>query len=175
MTGWVSAVRPMKASCRATLAKSAGTTRPASCCSLLDSSALGRRPDAEAVFRAAGRHMATESYRTIGVVARRMMRLLPAFMARPLALSHSRRIARRYLRGRISRVGAQVYLEVERSVTLDTAPRSVGCTYYEASLKELLRLLVNSVGAVEHVGCATRGEGTCAWRAEWKPTFAQQE
>ena len=136
---------------------------------------LGRRPDAEAVFRAAGRHMATESYRTIGVVARRMMRFLPAFMARPLALSHSRRIARRYLRGRISRVGAQVYLEVERSVTLDTAPRSVGCTYYEASLKELLRLLVNSVGAVEHVRCATRGEGTCAWRAEWKPTSAQQE
>lgn len=136
---------------------------------------LGRRPDAEAVFRAAGRHLATESYRTIGAVARRMMRILPSFLARPLALSHSRRIARRYLQGRISRVGAHVYLEVAKSVTLDTAPRSVGCTYYEASLKELLRLLVSSVGAVEHVRCATRGEGTCSWRAEWKPTSAQQE
>src|SRR5512139_4033210 len=39
---------------------------------------LGRRPDAEAVFRAAGRHLATESYRTIGAVARRMMRILPS-------------------------------------------------------------------------------------------------
>jgi len=136
---------------------------------------LGRRPDAEAVFRVAGRHLAGESYRTIGVVARRSMRLLPSFVARPMALSHSRRIARRYLNGRISRVGSHVYLEVDRSVTQDSAPRSVGCTYYEASLKELLRLLVNSVGAVEHVRCATRGEGACAWRAEWKPTATAQE
>lgn len=136
---------------------------------------LGRRPDAEAVFRAAGRHLAGEAYRTIGGTARRLMRLLPSFLARPVALSHSRRIARRYLNGNISRVGSHVYLEVEHSVTQGTAPRSVGCTYYEASLKELLRLLVNSIGAVEHVRCATRSEGTCAWRAEWKPTSAVQE
>ncbi|HEX4933479.1 MAG TPA: hypothetical protein VFV33_09885 [Gemmatimonadaceae bacterium] len=136
---------------------------------------LGRRPDAEAVFRVAGRHLATESYRTIGGVSRALMRILPNFLARPLALSHSRRLARRYLQGRISRVGAHVYLEVDRSVTLDTAPRSVGCTYYEAGLKELLRLLVNSVGAVDHVRCSSRGEGGCAWRAEWKPTTASPE
>lgn len=136
---------------------------------------LGRRPDAEAVFRAAGRHLAGEAYRTtIGGVARNMMHILPAFLARPVALRHARRISRRYLNGRVSRVGAHVYLEVAHSITQDTAPRSVGCTYYEASLKEMLRLLVNSVGAVEHVRCATRGEGTCAWRAEWKPTAAQE-
>lgn len=136
---------------------------------------LGRRPDAEAVFRAAGRHLAVEAYRTIGAIPRFMMRLLPNFVARPLALSHSRKIARRYLNGRISRVGSHVYLEVERSVTQGTAPRSVGCTYYEAGLKELLRLLVNSVGAVEHVRCTTRGEGTCAWRAEWRPASSTQD
>lgn len=136
---------------------------------------LGRRPDAEAVFRAAGRHLAVEAYRTIGGVPRRLMRLLPGFVARPLALRHSRRIARRYLNGRISRVGAHVYLEVERSVTQGTAPRSVGCTYYEAGLKELLRLLVNSAGAVEHVRCRSRGEGACAWRAEWRPASTSTE
>lgn len=137
---------------------------------------LGRRPDAEAVFRAAGRHLAGEAYRTtIGTFARRLMRLLPSFVARPIALRHTRRIARRYLHGRISRVGAHVYLEVPASVTLGTAPRSVGCTYYESSLKELLRLLVSNVGAVEHVRCATRGEGACAWRAEWKPAPGLQE
>ena len=136
---------------------------------------LGRRPDAEAVFRVAGRHLAEESYRTIGMLPRAMLRILPSFVARPMALGHSRRIARRYLNASISRVGTHVYLEVERSVTQDSAPRSVGCAYYEASLKELLRLLVNSVGAVEHVRCATRGEGACAWRAEWKPTSGAQE
>ena len=29
-------------------------------------------------------------------------------------------------------------------------------------------LMVNGVGSVEHVRCATRGEGVCAWRAEWR-------
>lgn len=130
---------------------------------------LGRRPDAEAVFRAAGRRLAGEAYQTVGGPARRMMLVLPSLLARPIALGSARRIARRYFNGRISRVGSHVYLEVESSVTAGTAPRSIGCTYYEAGLKELLRLLVNNVGAIEHVRCVTRNEGSCAWRAEWRP------
>jgi hypothetical protein len=135
---------------------------------------LGRRPDAEAVFRAAGRHLAGESYRTINGVTRRVMLLLPSLLARPIALGSTRRLARRYLNGRISRVGAMVYLEVPHPVTLEAASRSTGCTYYEAGLKELLRLMVNSGGAVEHVRCAARGEGSCQWRAEWKPNTSNE-
>lgn len=131
---------------------------------------LGRRPDAEAVFRAAGRHLAGEAYRTINAVKRRVMLILPSFMARPLALRTTRRLARRYFNGNISRIGAMVYLDVAQSVSQDAAQRSIGCTYYEAGLKELLRLMVNSGGAVEHVRCASRAEGACQWRAEWKPT-----
>ncbi len=130
---------------------------------------LGRRPDAEAVFRAAGRHLAAESYRTLGGISRRLMLLLPTLLSRPIALRKIRRLCARYLDGRISRVGANVLLEVPASVTTDAAARSIGCTYYEAALKELLRLTVNSGGAVDHVRCAGRGEGTCQWRAEWKP------
>jgi predicted hydrocarbon binding protein len=130
---------------------------------------LGRRPDAEAVFRAAGRYLAKEAYQTLSPVTRRMMLMIPSFAARPIALRHTRRLSRRYLNGKVSRVGTSVYLEVPQSVTLDSAPRSIGCAYYESGLKELLRLMVNSVGAVEHVRCSTRGEGTCAWRAEWRP------
>lgn len=136
---------------------------------------LGRRSDAEAVFRAAGRYLACEAYQTLGGFARRTMLVLPSLLARPIALRHTRRLARRYFNGRISRVGSHVYLEVRESVTLDTAPRSVGCTYYEAGLKEFLRLLVNSVGAVEHVRCASRQEGTCSWRAEWRPISDTRE
>src|ERR1043166_8710469 len=47
---------------------------------------IGRRPDAEAVFRAAGRYMAAESYRTISPVTRKLMRLLPSAMGRALAV-----------------------------------------------------------------------------------------
>lgn len=130
---------------------------------------LGRRPDAEAVFRAAGRHVAGEAYRTLGAISRGLMLALPSLLARPIALRKMRRLAHRYLNGSISRVGATIYLEVTQSVTEGCAPRSVGCAYYEAALKELLRLMANSIGSVEHSRCTTRAEGTCQWRAEWKP------
>ena len=129
---------------------------------------LGRRPDAEAVFREAGRHVARESYLTISPVRRRLMELLPSLLARPIALRQMTRIAERYLNGRVTRMGSFVLLAVSESVTLDSAPRATGCTYYESAFRELLRLLINGAGAIEHVRCGARGEGGCEWRAEWK-------
>lgn len=130
---------------------------------------IGRRPDAEAVFREAGRILARQSYATISPMTRRLMRNLPALLSRPIALRHARRITRRYTLGAIRRVGSTIHLEVRDSVTLDAAPRMIGCTYYESALRELLQLLVGGVGAVEHVRCASRAEGSCEWRAEWRP------
>jgi predicted hydrocarbon binding protein len=130
---------------------------------------IGRRPDAEAVFRSAGRHLAKEAYLTLSATVRRTILVLPSLLARPLALRHARRIAARYFDGTIRRVGNYLMLEVPESVTIDTAPRAAGCTYYEAGLRELLRLLVGGGATVEHVRCASRGEGQCEWRAEWRP------
>lgn len=130
---------------------------------------IGRRPDAEAVFRAAGRILAHEAYQGISPMSRRVMLTLPSLLARPVALRHARRIAERYFDGTVSRVGASVLLDVPESVTIDSAPRAIGCAYYEAGLAELLRLLVNGGGGVEHVRCVSRGEGSCSWRAEWRP------
>lgn len=129
---------------------------------------IGRRPDAEAVFRAAGRFMGRESYLTISAVMRKLMRLLPSAMARPLAYRRARKIASRYLNGNVRRVGSFLLLEVPRSIMVGTAPGAIGCAYYEASFRELLLLLIGSIGAVEHVRCAGRGEGTCEWRADWR-------
>jgi predicted hydrocarbon binding protein len=129
---------------------------------------IGRRPDAEAVFRAAGRYLAREAYKTINRFTRRMLRLLPSVVARPLALRRTRALARRYANGTVRRVGGYVLLDVPRSVTLNTAPGSIGCAYYEAMLRELLGLLVGGVGSVDHVHCAGRSEGTCEWRADWR-------
>jgi predicted hydrocarbon binding protein len=129
---------------------------------------IGRRPDAEAVFRAAGRFMARQSYRTVSPVTRKMMRLLPSALARPLAFRHARKIALRYLNGNMRRVGSFLLIDVPRSITLGTAPGEIGCMYYEASLRELLALLIGSIGVVEHVRCVGRGEGACEWRADWR-------
>ena len=129
---------------------------------------IGRRPDAEAVFRSAGRYMARQSYHTISPVTRKMMRLFPSAMARPLAFRHAQKIAARYLGGNVRRVGSFLLFDVPRSITLGTAPGAIGCTYYEASLRELLLLLIGSIGAVDHVRCSGRGEGGCEWRADWR-------
>lgn len=129
---------------------------------------IGRRPDAEAVFRAAGRYLARESYQTINPLTRSLIRMLPSIVARPIALRRARQIAQRYTNGTVRRVGGYVLLDVPRSVTLNTAPGSIGCAYYEAMLRELLALLIGGVGSVDHVRCAGRGEGSCEWRADWK-------
>lgn len=128
---------------------------------------LGRRPDAEAVFRSAGRFLAREAYLTISPMRRRMMLAVPALVARPMALSQARKLVARYLNGSLSRSGSFVVLEVDDPVTLDSAPRGAGCAFYEATLKELLRLLIGHGGQVEHVRCASRDEGRCEWKAEW--------
>ncbi len=129
---------------------------------------IGRRPDAEEVFRAAGQYMARQSYRTLSPVTRKMMRLMPSAMARPLAFRRAKKIAARYLNGNVRKVGSFLMFDVPRSITLGTAPGSLGCTYYESSLRELVLLLIGSIGAVEHVRCAGRGEGSCEWRADWR-------
>ncbi|HVT40900.1 MAG TPA: hypothetical protein VHE78_17805 [Gemmatimonadaceae bacterium] len=130
---------------------------------------IGRRPDAEEVYREAGRILARQAYQTISPFTRRMMLTLPSLLSRPIALRHTRRLTRRYVAGVVRRVGSAVLLEVRDSVTVDAAPRLAGCAYYESALRELLLLLVGGVGAVDHVRCASRGEGTCEWRAEWRP------
>jgi len=130
---------------------------------------IGRRPDAEAVFREAGRYFARRVYNNISPVTRRLMRSLPALLTRPLALGQVRRVARRYMQGAARRSGGSVMLEVGESVTRDAAPKLAGCAYYESALRELIQLMVGGVGAVDHVRCVSRSEGSCEWRAEWRP------
>jgi hypothetical protein len=131
---------------------------------------IGRRPDAERVFRSAGRLIAAEAYGTISAVTRTTVRTLPGFLGRPMALRQMRRLSLRFLNGTVVRTGASVQLVVPVSVTVEAASGSAGCAFYGEALKEMMRLLVGSDGAVEHVRCACRGEGRCEWRADWKRT-----
>lgn len=129
---------------------------------------IGRRPDAESVFRGAGKRLAAQMYEAVPSFRRGMVRFLPAFVSRPLALAAARRVGKRYLNGSISRVGGYVMLAVSESATANTGPKGVGCTFYESSFGELMMLLVEGGGAIEHVRCSERNEGSCEWRAEWR-------
>jgi hypothetical protein len=128
---------------------------------------IDRRPDAEIVYREAGRFLAAHAYQAIGATARRSVRSLPRFVARPLAARQARRIARRYLGGRVERAGTSLVLEVPRPLTVDGGSDGAGCAFYAAGFAELLRLLVGQTEVVEHERCSVRGDGRCRWRVEW--------
>ncbi len=126
---------------------------------------IDRRPDAEEVFRAAGRLLAGRVYDGMPAATRRVVRALPGLLSRPLALRQVRRVARRYFAGSVARSGAAIVLDVPAPVTTQTG--AAGCAYYEAGFRELLHLLLGGESSVEHVRCARRDEGRCQWRAEW--------
>jgi hypothetical protein len=135
---------------------------------------IGRRPDAESIFVRAGIIVANRMYQLISGTARQIIHLLPGFLARPLAFRQVKRAGERYLGASVRRVGASIVLGIKDSVTFETGPKGVGCLYYESALREMLKLLVNGGGMIDHVHCREKGEDICEWRAEWRAVKGSQ-
>jgi len=133
---------------------------------------IGRRPDAAQLYLSAGQILAKEAFESISAAKRKTIRTLPNF-GRPLALRELRKIATTYFRGTLSWSGGSVRLAVPVSVTVNSAPNSLGCTYYASALSELLKLLIDGEGPVEHERCLQRGDDVCEWRAEWRSSKAR--
>src|ERR1700687_2775579 len=129
---------------------------------------IGRRPDAESIFTRAGSIVANRIYQMISTTRRQIIHLLPGFLARPLAFRQVKRAGEKYLGASGRRGGASVVGGCRESVTFQSAPKGIGCLYYESTLREMLRLLVNGGGMIDHVHCRERGEDICEWRAEWR-------
>jgi hypothetical protein len=128
---------------------------------------LARRPDAETVFRAAGRHVARASFATLASLTRGVLLTFPALLTRPLALRRLRSLSGRYLAGSVKRVGSFVYLTVGDAVAAEGEGSDIGNVFYEAALREYVALLVGGSGAIDLTRAGTRG-GHYEWRAEWR-------
>ncbi|MEO7822116.1 MAG: hypothetical protein ABIS15_00810 [Gemmatimonadaceae bacterium] len=129
---------------------------------------IGRRADAAEIFVRAGTLLATRMYEMISATTRHTIHLMPGFVARPIAFRQLRRLGARYFGGDVRRVGASIVVTVRESVTTGGPTKSLGCTYYESAVREMLRLLVHGGGMIDHVHCLDRGEEHCEWRAEWR-------
>lgn len=129
---------------------------------------IGRRPDADQLFRNAGMILATDIYQSISPTTRGTIRLLPGFISRPMALKQLTAIVERYFGGSLVRTGSLLSMKIPESVTVNGSPKSGGCIFYEEALRHLLALLVNDNGSIQHVHCIQRDEGACEWRAEWR-------
>jgi predicted hydrocarbon binding protein len=129
---------------------------------------IGRRPDAETLFQNAGHILAEDIYAAISPTTRGTIRSLPGFVSRPMALNQIKLAAENFFEGTLERTGSFLALKVPKSVTVNGAPRSAGCVFYETAFRDLLRMLIDAGDQVDHVHCAQRGEGFCEWRAEWR-------
>jgi len=104
---------------------------------------IGRRPDAAEVFRSAGFSMARTAYERIPGYVRGMIRLLPNFVARPLARRRARKIVGRYFGASLERYGSalRTRLPDQRAIVTESKTPETGTAYYDAGLQELLTLL----------------------------------
>lgn len=128
---------------------------------------IGRRSDAEAVFRNAGHILANKAYARIPRMTRRLTHVLPGFLARPIAFRRMRGAFSKYLGATLRRSGGNLLLEVRNSATASSSPRNEGCAYYGATLEELLRLVLGGDARAEQVRCVKAGAAVCEWRAGW--------
>jgi predicted hydrocarbon binding protein len=118
---------------------------------------IGRRSDAEGIFVRAGKIVADRIYETISATFRQV-----------------KKAGEKYFGASVRRVGASIVFGVKESVTYEAAPRAIGCLYYESALREMLKLLVNGGGMIDHVRCREKGEDICEWRAEWRAVKTSQ-
>ena len=129
---------------------------------------IGRRPDAEALFQSAGYILAHEIYDSISPTRRETIRVLPAFVSRPMALRQLNIVVEKYFGGTLERTGSFLTLTIPDSPTVNGSTKSAGCMFYEYAWRELLHLLVDGGGQVDHVHCVQRGDAVCEWRVEWR-------
>ena len=129
---------------------------------------IGRRSDAEEIFRSAGRGVARRIYERIPRATRRMTHVFPAFLARPIALRRLRSSFSKYLDANLRKADGHLTLEVKKSATAEGAQGSAGCAFYGAALEELIGLLLPGTHPVEHVRCVKSASPKCEWRAEWR-------
>ena len=124
---------------------------------------IGRRTDAHRVFDSAGSLLAHEAIDTVTDFRRMLIRRLPGTMARPLALSALRRLSRRYLDGRLSRVGASLLLEIRDPITVEGSVIA-GYAFYASAFATMLEELTGAPAVVTRVDHAGSG---LQWKATW--------
>ena len=124
---------------------------------------IGRRSDAHRVFESAGSLLAREAVETVSPMRRTAIQRLPGMIARPMALTAVRRLARRYLDARLERVGSTVILSVHDPVTIEGSAIA-GFAFYASAFSTMLEELTGVPAVVTRIDGSAPG---LQWRASW--------
>lgn len=124
---------------------------------------IGRRTDAQRVFDSAGTMLAREAVDTVSGMRRALLRRMPGMIARPMTLTCVRRLSRRYLDGRVQRIGAAVILSVPDPVTIEGSAIA-GFAFYASAFATMLEELTGVPAVVTRIDDSRPG---LHWRASW--------
>jgi predicted hydrocarbon binding protein len=123
-----------------------------------------RRPDAEAIFREAGRRIALQAWNERAAAMRGALRWMPRPAARLAALRAAKRLFRRLLGdGKLRLRRKPLEMLITYSLTARADPTGRACAFYSGALEELLQRYTNRGYRVLHEQCAAHGADVCEW------------
>ncbi|MEE9206873.1 MAG: hypothetical protein V3U67_00665 [Gemmatimonadota bacterium] len=124
---------------------------------------IGRRPDAEAVFAAAGTRLARQHFDDQFALTRVGRRLFPAQVRERFMLRSAGRIARAVSpSSAVSTSRSPPELAVEDCVLSEVA-NGLACSMLTAAMQECLERYEKDGGLVQHESCKGRGSEACTW------------
>jgi predicted hydrocarbon binding protein len=125
-----------------------------------------KRPDAEEIFREAGRRVARRAWDEKSDVSRRALRLLPAGVRMRRARAATERLFRR-LNGTawLEISGRPPAVRMVGAMTVRADPGGAACAVYTGALEEIVQEYTGKAHPVEHHSCQARGAGACEWAA----------
>jgi predicted hydrocarbon binding protein len=123
-----------------------------------------RRPDAEKIFREAGRRMAVREWEERAPPVRRAVRWMPRRLALVSAIRAARRLFRQIVGGgklRIQR--GPVEMRISSSFAARVDPGGSACAFYTGALEQLLTFYTQRDYRALHAHCEARGDDYCEW------------
>lgn len=125
-----------------------------------------RRPDAEGIFREAGRRMARREWDQRSAPLRGTVRFMPRPLAQLAARRAAKRLFRRLTAGRLSISRWPLEMHIHGCLTATADPGGAACSFYAGAFGELLHLYTGRQYRVRHPQCEARGDAECRWVVE---------
>lgn len=126
-----------------------------------------RRPDAEEIFREAGRRVAARYWNERSLLMRRLIRLMPRTLSLAAAQRGGRRMFKQLVGGSRMRIHRKPFsLSIDGALTVRADPGGSACAFYSGALAESLELYTGRRYRVLHSTCGAEGHGGCEWHVE---------
>jgi predicted hydrocarbon binding protein len=123
-----------------------------------------RRPDAERIFREAGRRMAIREWEERAPPLRGAVRWLPRRLGMIAAVRAARRLFQQIVGAGTLRIQHRpLQMRIDGSFAARVDPGGSACAFYSGALEQLLTFYTQREYRALHAHCEARGDDYCEW------------